>query len=148
MARKLRRSRHKEPVQHLMGQVMVFGIITVAIVGVFQATVSSGGLALVTEAQIPETSDLLSSISLSQPRTNHNPSDYLVEITEEETEDEVIEEGNSEQEPVYYIVQSGDTISSIALKLGITVNDIIKINDIKSLDTLFPGQKIVVGYSS
>ncbi len=46
-----------------------------------------------------------------------------------------------------YIVQRGDTISSIARKYGLTIKDLIEANDIVNPNLIFPGQKLIIpGY--
>jgi len=47
--------------------------------------------------------------------------------------------------PVYHIVKKGETLSSIAKKYGTTVQNIKKLNKLKS-STIYPGQKLIVKY--
>lgn len=44
----------------------------------------------------------------------------------------------------YYIVKNGDTLSSIARKFGISLNQIIQNNNIKNPNLIYPGEKIIV----
>ena len=46
-----------------------------------------------------------------------------------------------------YTVKRGDTLSEIALRYNTTVANLVRINNIKNPDLVFPGQKIVI-YSS
>jgi lipid-binding SYLF domain-containing protein len=44
----------------------------------------------------------------------------------------------------YYVVQSGDTLSGISRKYGISVDELCRLNKIDKNDPIYPGQKIVV----
>jgi lipid-binding SYLF domain-containing protein len=44
----------------------------------------------------------------------------------------------------YYVVQSGDSLSKIAKKHGTTVDELIKLNDIKDAKLIYPGQKLLL----
>lgn len=44
----------------------------------------------------------------------------------------------------YYIVQKGDTLSSIAKKLGTTYQKIAKDNNISNPNLIYPGQKLII----
>lgn len=44
----------------------------------------------------------------------------------------------------YYIVRSGDTLSGIARRFGISLSQIIQINNIQNPDLIFPGQRILI----
>lgn len=48
------------------------------------------------------------------------------------------------QKPVasYYTVKVGDTLGKIAKKYGTTVNNLVKLNNIKNPNLIYPGQKI------
>lgn len=43
-----------------------------------------------------------------------------------------------------YTVKKGDTLSAIAKKYGTTVNNLVKINNIKNPNLIYPGQKIKI----
>ena len=43
-----------------------------------------------------------------------------------------------------HIVKKGDVLSKIAKKYGVSVNDIIKENDIKNRNQIYPNQKIII----
>ena len=45
---------------------------------------------------------------------------------------------------VYYVVKSGDTLYGIARKFGITLNQILKYNDIQNPNLIYPGQTIKI----
>lgn len=45
---------------------------------------------------------------------------------------------------IYYIVKSGDTLSSIARRFGISLNQIIQSNDIQNPNLIYPGQRIII----
>ena len=55
---------------------------------------------------------------------------------------------NSFQAQTIYAVKSGDTLSYIALKFGTTVNNIVKLNNIKNPNLIFPGQRFVITSST
>jgi N-acetylmuramoyl-L-alanine amidase len=42
----------------------------------------------------------------------------------------------------FYIVEKGDTLSGIAKKYGATVTQLVRLNDIKNPNLIYPGQKI------
>jgi len=48
------------------------------------------------------------------------------------------------QHPVYYIVQPGDTISSIAVKFNTTIYDISDANNITGYTLIYPGQGLLI----
>lgn len=52
-----------------------------------------------------------------------------------------IASGNTEQ---YYVVQSGDTLSTIAFKYGTTYQKIASDNGISNQNLIYPGQKLVI----
>ncbi len=58
------------------------------------------------------------------------------------------EEGNMVQRRVssatIYVVQSGDTLWSIAKKYNTTVDDILAVNDIENPEMIYPGQKLLI----
>jgi LysM repeat protein len=45
----------------------------------------------------------------------------------------------------YHTVQSGDTLYSIARKNDLTVDELVRLNDLKKNQIIRPGQKLVVG---
>lgn len=47
-----------------------------------------------------------------------------------------------------YIVKYGDTLSHIALKYNTTVSNIVRLNNIKNPNLIFPGQKIIINATS
>lgn len=48
----------------------------------------------------------------------------------------------TEQEQEFHIVQSGDTLATIAKTYNTTINTLIELNEIKTPDLIFPNQKI------
>lgn len=46
--------------------------------------------------------------------------------------------------PTYYVVQTGDTLTKISLKYSISVDTIVKLNNIKDKNVIYPGQKLIV----
>jgi lysozyme len=55
--------------------------------------------------------------------------------------------GNSEAnkpKATYYTVKAGDTLSGIAKKYGTTVTQLVKLNNIKNKNLIYPGQKLRV----
>lgn len=55
---------------------------------------------------------------------------------------------NGEQEYRYYTVKAGDTLSSIAEKNGVTLEDILACNDIADKDLIYQGQVIKIPVTS
>lgn len=51
---------------------------------------------------------------------------------------------NNETTAKYYVVQSGDTLSEIAVANGTTVNELVSWNNIKNANLIYVGQKIRV----
>ena len=51
---------------------------------------------------------------------------------------------NNETTAKYYVVQSGDTLSEIAVANGTTVNQLVSWNNIKNANLIYVGQKIRV----
>ncbi|MBA4601071.1 3D domain-containing protein [Thermoactinomyces mirandus] len=43
------------------------------------------------------------------------------------------------------VVQAGDTVSELAEKYGISVNEIVRLNQLKDPDVIYTGQKLVIG---
>ena len=43
-----------------------------------------------------------------------------------------------------YVVQSGDTLSGIATKFGVTEDDIVASNGLENRDQLFEGQELII----
>ena len=54
-----------------------------------------------------------------------------------------MEESNENGENVY-IVQSGNTLSGIAARYGVTVNYLVTKNNIQNPNLIFPGQRILL----
>ena len=44
----------------------------------------------------------------------------------------------------YHIVERGDTLYGIAKKYGLSVDELIRLNQLKSGQAIYPGQKILV----
>ena len=44
----------------------------------------------------------------------------------------------------YYVVQYGDTLSEIALKYNVSIDELVKLNNIKNIDLIYVGQKIKI----
>lgn len=49
---------------------------------------------------------------------------------------------------VYYTVESGDSLSSIALRYGTTVSDIARLNNIENVNLIYPGQRLLIARNS
>ncbi len=47
-------------------------------------------------------------------------------------------------EPEYYVVQAGDTLSGIASKLGVTMQELVDANDLNDANNIFSGQQLLV----
>ena len=54
------------------------------------------------------------------------------------------ENNNPTEEGVYYVVNKGDTLWRLSKIYGVTVKDIIALNNIENPDLIYPGQKIRV----
>ena len=63
---------------------------------------------------------------------------------------QISETGNEENynQDTTYIVQSGNTLSQIAIKYGTTVKELVMLNNIKNPNLIFPNQKIIVPIKS
>lgn len=61
----------------------------------------------------------------------------------EEADDEADDEDGGPAE-IRYEVQSGDTLSRIADDFGVTVSDLVDVNDLDDPDVLFEGQELVI----
>ena len=47
-----------------------------------------------------------------------------------------------------YIVQAGDSLSGIAAKFGLTVDDIVKANNIENANQIYAGQELIIPATS
>lgn len=54
----------------------------------------------------------------------------------------------SQPKPINYIVRSGDTLSKIATRYQVTVDELAKSNNIKDVNKIYPGQTIVLYHQS
>lgn len=71
----------------------------------------------------------------------------VVEPEEEEKEEEKKEKEKKEEEKpsmTIYIVQKGDTLWNIAKRYNVTVDSIVKANNIANPDSIMPGQQLVI----
>lgn len=50
--------------------------------------------------------------------------------------------GNETKNPVFYVVQRGDSLFGIANKHGLSRDELLKLNNLSSAATIFPGQRI------
>ena len=50
----------------------------------------------------------------------------------------------SSDEPVTYVIQSGDTLSEIAARYNTTVDELVELNGIDNPDLIYPGNEIIV----
>lgn len=55
-----------------------------------------------------------------------------------------INSSSSNNNSTVYIVKKGDTLSGIAFNYGTTVNSLVKINNIKNPNLIYPGQRIII----
>jgi LysM repeat protein len=143
MRKKRGRFTYNEIPTHVFSQFFAFAIVTFALIGLFQGAVSDGGLALVSEAKVDEKSELLSSLSTTRPQPKEqNPSSFLVNMapTTKKPEAEAINQNKAK----FYVVQAGDTLSTVALKNKINVPTLIKLNNIDTDINLVPGQELMV----
>lgn len=69
-----------------------------------------------------------------------------VDEPENETPDEpaIEEPEESSDEPVTYVIQSGDTLSGIAARFGTTVDSLVALNNIENPDLIYPGQELTI----
>ena len=69
-----------------------------------------------------------------------------VDEPENETPDEpaIEEPEESSDEPVTYVIQSGDTLSEIAARYNTTVDELVELNGIDNPDLIYPGNEIIV----
>ncbi len=51
---------------------------------------------------------------------------------------------NSNLEEIVYIVKKGDTLSEIAMKYNVRVNEIARENQIKNVNLIYPGQRLII----
>ena len=69
---------------------------------------------------------------------------YCVPQYVTETKTEPVKEEPKQEEGTEYIVIKGDTLSSIAKKFNTTVNELVKMNNIKNPDVIYEGQVLKV----
>ena len=51
---------------------------------------------------------------------------------------------NNSSEEIVYIVKRGDTLSQIAMEYNVTVNEIARENQIKNVNLIYPGQRLII----
>jgi len=92
-----------------------------------------------------------SKIDFPETKINKESPVYL-EVNEEEKEEKIssentiFKEGENEENSDFdiHIVESGENLSSIAQKWGVTVSSIMEINEIKDADSIKPGQELKI----
>jgi len=72
----------------------------------------------------------------------YSPSSALASYTTDDTNIATIESSHLRGEIVAYIVRKGDTVSSIANKFGVSIDTIIWANNIKSVTSIKPGDRL------
>jgi len=90
-------------------------------------------------------------IDFLETKINKESPVYL-EVNEEEKEEKIssentiFKEGENEENSDFdiHIVESGENLSSIAQKWGVTVSSIMEINEIKDADSIKPGQELKI----
>ena len=65
-------------------------------------------------------------------------------FTEEIFLSETSEDNNNTNETIVYIVKRGDTLSKIAKNYGTTVESIAKLNNIKNINLIYTGQRLII----
>lgn len=65
-------------------------------------------------------------------------------FTEEIFLSETSEDNNNTNETIVYIVKRGDTLSKIAKNYGTTVESIVKLNNIKNINLIYTGQRLII----
>jgi len=90
-------------------------------------------------------------IDFLETKINKESPVYL-EVNEEEkkekisSENTIFEEGDNEENSDFdiHIVESGENLSFIAQKWGVTVSSIMEINEIEDADSIKPGQELKI----
>ena len=92
-----------------------------------------------------------SKITFLETKTNKESPVYL-EVNEEEEEEKIpsentiFEEGENEENLDFdiHIVKSGENLTSIAKKWGVTITSIQELNEIEDADSIKPGQELKI----
>ena len=69
---------------------------------------------------------------------------FSKEVLMDDLIDQPIDENSSENKIINYIVKSGDTLRAIAMQFGTTVNEIARLNNIKNVNLIYPGQVLEI----
>ncbi len=72
----------------------------------------------------------------------YSPSLVLAMYSEESQNVLTVESSHGRGEVVTYVVKQGDTVSSIAQKFGVSIDTVIWANDLKSVTTIKPGDRL------
>lgn len=92
-----------------------------------------------------ETSESISSSSNDESQTKEQ--ETTEQTTSEPDTTEKVDEVVAQNKPEYYVVEAGDTITSISVKIYDTkdmVDEIIELNNIKNPDIVLPGDKLLL----
>lgn len=73
--------------------------------------------------------------NIANPNLIYAGNKLKVPIKKEESKDDITE---------IYIVKRGDTLSQIALRFNVTVQEIAKQNNIKNVNLIYPGQRLII----
>lgn len=89
----------------------------------------------------------------SSPRPTDNPADLLPPTwTPQPTADSgaavvpgnVENAGTPDANQTIYLVQAGDTLGTIAIEFGVSVDDLARVNNISDLDHIEVGQQLII----
>ena len=89
---------------------------------------------------------VLALIGCATQKTAQNNSKTISEISEDHKEIQVAPSSLDQEVPEYqvHVVQSGESLSIIAGKYGVTVKDLVRLNNISDPDLIVIGQEILV----
>lgn len=57
---------------------------------------------------------------------------------------DMVQDFMADGKPEYYTVQQGDTLSGIAVRFGVDVDDLVRLNNIQNPNLIYPGQKLLL----
>lgn len=69
---------------------------------------------------------------------------YAGEILLIPTKNNTVSTGNNNKNNTVYIVKKGDTLWKIAKRYNTTISNIVKMNNIKNKNIIYPGQKLII----
>ena len=97
------------------------------------------------DVENPESAKLIAAISKAAGGTKKAEVEAKkAEVKPKKAKVETKKAAPSEGGGKYYKVRSGDSLYGIAKKHGTTVNELVKLNNIKDKNHIYPGQKLLV----